>query len=408
MNISYVWASPKAPLSAPIGYATRILNTIRALKNMGNHVDLVTAGEVGPADFCYGQLKSRLPSSVLFKLKDTYSIFHDHRSYVRYKDRFASPTPDLIYERFVDFHQSTSIAAKQLGIPYLVEIHDPSEELSRYEPGHSSRTAVRIQERVASRADAIVVVSGALRDFLASKGLPPDKIHVVPNAVDERLFNTNSTKGVVEDEFRLRGKTVVGYVGSMMEQHGIDLLIRASERIIRDSNSVHFLLVGPDKGGRTLDLIRSKGRLRKYFTLTSAIEYERVPEHISAMDICVMPDSNWNGSPLKIFEYGAMGKAVVAPRYSPIEEVLVNGKTGLLTEVRNVPSLARIIVQLVNSAPLRQRLGENLRRRVLRSHTWDKNAERVMAICGSALSRRSAQEQMRFKQPTRARRRSQS
>ena len=91
-----------------------------------------------------------------------------------------------------------------------------------------------------------------------------------------------------------------------------------------------------------------------------------------------MPDSNNYGSPMKLFEYGALGKPVVMPRYSPIEEVLEDGVNGLMFEPGSVVDMADKIVRLAKDPALRARLENRLKHDVLTNHTWTKNAERIL------------------------------
>jgi glycosyltransferase involved in cell wall biosynthesis len=98
------------------------------------------------------------------------------------------------------------------------------------------------------------------------------------------------------------------------------------------------------------------------------------------MDIAVLPDSNAYGSPMKLFEYLAMGKAVVAPRVGPVEEIVRDGENGLLIEPANAEQLAERVLRLAEDPGLRFRLGQQGRAEVLARHTWRRNAETVLAI----------------------------
>jgi glycosyltransferase involved in cell wall biosynthesis len=80
---------------------------------------------------------------------------------------------------------------------------------------------------------------------------------------------------------------------------------------------------------------------------------------------------------MKIFEYMAAAKPIVAPDYGPVVEVLEHGSTGMIFQRRTVSALAGALEQLVRNQPLRQQLGENARQAVLREHTWTRNAEKL-------------------------------
>jgi glycosyltransferase involved in cell wall biosynthesis len=107
--------------------------------------------------------------------------------------------------------------------------------------------------------------------------------------------------------------------------------------------------------------------------------HAEVRSWLSKMHVAVLADSNEYGSPMKIFEYMAAGKAIVAPDYGPVLEVLQDGVNGLVFPRRDVPALRDALARLAADAALRQRLAEHARTSVLARHTWRRNAERLEA-----------------------------
>jgi glycosyltransferase involved in cell wall biosynthesis len=108
--------------------------------------------------------------------------------------------------------------------------------------------------------------------------------------------------------------------------------------------------------------------------------HAEVPRLVALMDITVLLNSNAYGSPMKIFEYMGMQKAIVAPSVGPVVEVVTDGETGLLIEPGNVEQMSEQIVRLVSDPALRQRLGKNGRDYVEKHHTWRQNALKIMEI----------------------------
>jgi glycosyltransferase involved in cell wall biosynthesis len=100
------------------------------------------------------------------------------------------------------------------------------------------------------------------------------------------------------------------------------------------------------------------------------------------MDACVVPHSNDYRSPIKLFEYMAQERPVLAPRTEPIESLLEEGREALLFIPLDVQSLRSALRKLLGSSELRQSLGRSARRLVEERHTWEKNARAIMArIC---------------------------
>jgi glycosyltransferase involved in cell wall biosynthesis len=135
--------------------------------------------------------------------------------------------------------------------------------------------------------------------------------------------------------------------------------------------------------GRVEQTLREAG-LEHRVILTGAVEHERVPALLDACDVLASPHvpledgSEFFGSPTKLFEYMAMGKAIVASRLGQIGDVLVNEETALLVEPNDARELSQAILRLTNSLELRERLGAAARREAIAQHTWTHNAGRVL------------------------------
>jgi glycosyltransferase involved in cell wall biosynthesis len=125
-------------------------------------------------------------------------------------------------------------------------------------------------------------------------------------------------------------------------------------------------------------------------TFLGRVPHERVPGLVGALDIGVMPESNFYGSPLKVIEWMAAAKAVVAPRYGPLVEVIDDGEHGLLFTPRDVEHLVAQVLRLVDEPALRAQVGARAAARVTRSLTWEHNAQRVLAACEEASRSRAS------------------
>ena len=116
-------------------------------------------------------------------------------------------------------------------------------------------------------------------------------------------------------------------------------------------------------------------------TFAGQVSHDAVPTMLAAMDVAVLPaDHRRHASPMKLLEYMAMGRAIVAPRIANIEEILTEGSDSLLFEPDNVDDLAACISRLLADPTLRQSLGTAARRKVESGLTWDANAQRIVQI----------------------------
>ncbi len=188
---------------------------------------------------------------------------------------------------------------------------------------------------------------------------------------------TRSELGVANNE------PLVGFVGTFGPWHGVLELVKAVS-MMQGESAVRFLFVGSGKlKDETEHLVKEAG-LSDRVIFTGAVAHERVPALLDACDVFMAPHiplsdgSAFFGSPTKVFEYMAMGKAIVASRLGQIGDVLVDGATALLVEPGNPNELAGAILRLVGSPELRRRLGESARRAAVEKYTWQHNARRVL------------------------------
>jgi len=332
----------------------------------------------------YAVVKRALPKDVSDWSRDLYLIRSNGWRYRKIAAWIANEKPDMIIEKSSQYHVGGARVAEETGIPYIVEIHALAEERKwRGQRLHFARQYDGAVRRVALAATVVVVVSSYLKDELVRLGIEGDKIIVAPNAVDPELFRAPDASecDALRKRYDISNKFVVGFVGTMGPWHGIDLLPDVWQAVKRRVPDVRFVLVGPfgneDRQKAYERLVRQKGADAD-FIIVGGVPVESVPSYIGTFDVALMPDSNDYGSPMKQFEYGALGKAVVMPRRGPIGEVLEDGVNGLMFEPGSVGDMADKIVQLAKDPALRARLGNRLKDDVLTNHTWTKNAERIL------------------------------
>jgi glycosyltransferase involved in cell wall biosynthesis len=130
--------------------------------------------------------------------------------------------------------------------------------------------------------------------------------------------------------------------------------------------------------------------MRASIRFAGAIDHERVAEFVALADVAVAPYPRlpfaFYFSPIKLFEYMAAGRAIVASRVGQISEMLTDGVTGLLVDPGGNDELARAIGRLLRDPKLRQQLGNRAREKAEREHTWAGYVQRLTAIYESVLT----------------------
>jgi glycosyltransferase involved in cell wall biosynthesis len=202
---------------------------------------------------------------------------------------------------------------------------------------------------------------------------------VIPNGVNEAHFSSASGASV-RTKLGLGGATILGFTGFVRDWHGVDRVIHwmATPDV---ATSVHLLVVGDGPARHELERLALELGLSHRVIFTGVVSRERVPEYVAAFDIALQPAAVEYASPLKLFEYLAAGKAIVAPRQSNLEEVLVDGKNVLFFDGSRPTALADALSSLVANPLLREALAAGAAATIAeRRLTWLDSARRVSAV----------------------------
>jgi glycosyltransferase involved in cell wall biosynthesis len=313
---------------------------------------------------------------------DAVRVLHNFTFFKVAAEAARELQPDFIYERSTLWGVAGLRLARKRSVPLVLEVNAPlAYEQKRYRVGLTCPPmAAWLERQVWRKADLVIVVSDSLRKLAEKAGVAPDRLRVLPNAVDTRLFHTDLDGQAVRRRFGLDGRFVVGFVGSFKRWHGVDLLLAAFQDLHRVDPITHLLLVG-DGPLRPLmeDEVRKAG-LGDVVTFAGAVKHEAIPLHLAAMDVAVAPYpllDDFYYSPLKVFEYMAAGRAVVASRAGQLAEVIVDGVSGLLFQPGDRAGLVDCIARLQQNEALRSALRRNAGA-LGAKYTWKHNATRVI------------------------------
>lgn len=291
--------------------------------------------------------------------------------------------PGLIYGRYVAFDASAVIAARLLGVPVVVEANAPlAFERARYETLRHPRLARWFERRILSAADLVVAVSTPLRRHFERTGVPAAKIRVLPNGADPRRFRPEIDGTEVRRQHGLEGAVVVGFSGSLRDWHGVDLLLEAVARAAARAPALKALIVGDGPLREDLEREARDPRLAGRVAFAGRVAHDAMPAHLAAMDVPVSPRATFYASPMKVLEYMAMGRATVAPRMGNLEDLIEDGRDGLLFLPESVDDLAGALTRLALDGGLRRDLGRAAREKVVRERSWGACAAKVLEWVG--------------------------
>lgn len=298
-------------------------------------------------------------------------------------------------------------AARSLGLPVIYELRGLWEE-SAVATGHftagdpSYRAWKRKERKALRRADAVICICETLRDEVVAGGVDPDRVFVVPNAVDlDRL--RPATPGREPGEVaalrrRLRG-TVLGYVGSVRKMEGVDELAHAVAELVRRGREVSLLVVGGGEVEELQAVVDGLG-IGPQAVLTGAVPHAVVAHYYGLIDLFVIsrPDTRVARlvTPLKPLEAMALGRPLIVPDLPALREIVRPEETGLVYRPGDAAHLADVAERLIDDPRLAERLAAAARRWVETERTWEAvlaPVEQVYATARSVARARGAAPQ---------------
>jgi len=379
MRICYLCADQGIPILGRKGCSTHVRETCRGLQEAGHEVFIVTPRRGEDVEEHRELEIIEVPPLLSRWLgSDLRHLLYNLRVERALKRIFRERLPDVLYERYSLYSFAGMRLARRFGLPRILEVNTLLVEEQRHRL-HFPRLAALAEDKIVRSAPLIVVVSSPLRRAFIERGIAPERIEVMPMAADVQRFHPGVEPVDLRRRYRLDGKTIVGYVGTLTAWHGIDLLFDVAERFKALEENICIVVVGGEarKVERLREQVRSR-RLGDYLLFVGSIPYTEVPRYIKAMDITVIPGSIEWASPTKLFEYQAMAKPSVAPRLVPVVEALDDGREGYLFRPNDSAELAEKILRLHREPEEREAMGRRARERVMERCVWRHNTEKII------------------------------
>lgn len=318
-------------------------------------------------------LKRHLPQFVYELLELSYSLL----DFVRLVRAIRRHRPECMYERYNLLLPSGVWASRLFDLPMLLEVNAPLfEERQRYD-GIALPAMARAVERYTWKgADFVLPVTAVLGKHVEAVGVSRDRIRVIPNGIDFNKFSDIPSRSEAKSRLGLSGKFVLGFAGFVRDWHGLDRVIEFLAR--KEHPDQHLLLVGDGPARDALLKQANELGVADQFTITGIVERENVADYLAAFDVALQPNVVAYASPLKLFEYLALGLAIVAPSTDNILEILKDEDNGLLFEPDSDDGLYAAIRRVHEDEQLKESLGQRARATIdEQGLTWDRNAERV-------------------------------
>ncbi len=329
-----------------------------------------------------------------------------------------SETFDVVYTRNPNFGFLVGIFGKSRYKKMVYELNGISqdeknlekkcEEGKCYNPGKNTgislprilskqyfsahaRLKLFVLKKALSFSDRIIAVTPGIKSSLENLyNIPGEKIVVVSNGANTSLFKPLEQEACRKELNLNPGVPYVCFVGNLAPWQGVEYLVKAAPSVLSRFPECYFLIVGDGIMKNELINISKELGVEKRFIFTGVVAYERVPRYINASDACVAPfifarNAKIGLSPLKLYEYMACGKPVVASNISGVSDALEASEGGIPVLPENPGELAEAILKLLENSELSKKMGSKGLSYVTENYSWYSVAKQVDRVCKAEL-----------------------
>jgi len=390
-------------IPAHSGYSFRTLSILREQRARGWETEHVTGdkhpGYPGPVEevdglrfFRTARMKGPLPRlPVVGQLATVRTLER------RLRELIPELRPSVLHAHSPCLDGMAALrAGRAAGLPVVYEVRAFWEDAAvdhgtTTEGSLRYRLTRRLETGVLRAADAVTCICEGLRRDIVARGIPEEKVTVIPNAVDVAHFEFAAPADAeLAARWGLGGRRVLGFLGSFYRYEGLDLLVEALPGIRERHDDVVLLLVGGGaQEGALRDRVKALG-LEDVVRFTGRVPHAEIGRYYSLVDVCVYPRRSMRltdlVTPLKPLEAMAQGRLVVASDVGGHQELIRDGETGRLFRAGDVDSLVRVTAELLDDADA-PRMRDVARRFVEEERSWPVSVARYERVYGAVSGR---------------------
>ncbi|WP_420643985.1 glycosyltransferase family 4 protein [Candidatus Leptofilum sp.] len=415
LRVAYVMQNVGVDLAAEVGQMMLIRQTIQGLEQRGHRVDLLNlqGHEVvaypNLADLSQqqrvvlgwsGKRPYQLLEGGLRRLRGALKLpylagFDSWRFYEACVN--ALPSYQICHEYAGLLSVGAAYASQKTSTPLVLTVDADllleADVMGEPITGTRRKAAQWAASKSYELANQIVTVSEPTKANLVENwGVLADKVKVIPNGVNVAHFQQPVDTRQVRAELGLGEAPTIMFVGGFQMWHGLDKLLEAVAVIKNVLPEVRLLLVGDGPARPFVEDNIYRLNLEKYVTITGFLPHAKIPELLAVADVVTvpypkLPQEMWF-SPLKLYEYMAAGKAIVASSAGQIKNVIRHNENGLLVAPGEVADLADASLHLLQNEAERTRLGQNAQLEAEKEHAWARQIERLEQVYEAALRSR--------------------
>jgi len=279
--------------------------------------------------------------------------------------------------------------ARKKKVPVIYEVRALWEDAA-VEQGKTRENSLRynatrkIETDLLRKVDKITVICEGLKRDIITRGIPENKITVVPNGVDLEDFKPIAKDEEIIKKYSLNGFKIIGFIGTFFSFEGIEVLIKSIPSIAQKIPNVKFMIVGGGEVEKYLKELVEKEKLSQWVIFTGRVKHEDVKRYYSIMDILVYPRISKRitemVTPVKPLEAMALGKTVIGSDVGGIKELIKDGETGLIFKAGDYKDLADKCIFTLNNPSLMKDINIRARNYVEKERNWLEICKRYLDV----------------------------
>lgn len=369
------------------GGSTHVAETINSLQELGHSVILACKHTKGQKLIeKKGLLKIyRIPIFFNSGILKMISVFK--MSFWFYLFIFLTNKIDVVWARARIFGFAAAFWSSLFMKKMILEMNEPlieaAEESGKFKNNFLFSLLKAFFLFNISKANLITVTHESM-----AKNLPKDRALLIDYGANHKVFNPSvgGAEQIIKKYNLKKGKTVL-YSGSFRDWHALDSIIDSAEKVVAKDKEIKFILLGEGSEHSEVQNKIRKKNLQENVFLLGKISYAKMPSYVNASDICLaLFDPNYPlfkkfsyfYSPLKVHEYKAMGKAVIATKMGNLEKLVKDGKNGFLIENNDSQKIADAILRLSKDSVLSRKISEQNIKEIKEHYNWDSITKNIL------------------------------
>lgn len=374
-RLGYLSAAPRVSTRSSkesVSPRAHVLGVMGAFKELGWEVSPFIVGDKSPRKFTAEGSQKTLSGGFFQTLAADLARLTLGAINARRARRELDGQVDWVYERLAVL-QSLGWIFKRRGIPWVLETNGPLFYEAKAERNAIvlGRIARWLEVKAYRDCDVLVCISEAVKEIaLREAKIRPEKIVVMPNGVDTNFFDPDRGK-----PDRMFPNFTIGFVGTFFPWQALDLLLEVVKELRNEGLDISVVFVGDGVMREAWEAKTKQLGLSGNVAFTGMVPWEEIPQTISGFDVAYsghvqMGAGGMYHSPLKIYEYMAMAKPILASAFEDASRAIREGETGFLFQGGDKKDLKRALTQAYHSREELSEMGREARQDAVTHHSW--------------------------------------